>query len=161
MTEATAIYAKTARGAAEVAQRSAGLSLAARRVLIMVDGKRSAEDLTPFAPPGQFDELLQRLVQLNLVEQIGASPAAAATAPARPPSGEPRTLLTLDEAKRRAVRGLVERLGPEADGIASAIERCRSADELAERLRQAERLLAGMLGAEAAARYLQELRGRT
>jgi hypothetical protein len=160
MSEVTAIYAKTARGAAEIAQRSPELLLTARRLLIMVDGKRSTSDLTPFAPPGQLDELLVLLAQRGLIEQVGAVPAPATEAPSRAASAEPRTLLTLDEAKRRAVRGLIDRLGPTADGLAAAIERCRNADELAERLRQAERLLAGAVGTEAAAAYLQEMRGR-
>ncbi|MFN7572250.1 MAG: hypothetical protein ACK5TK_12480 [Betaproteobacteria bacterium] len=161
MAEAAAVFAKTAKGSAEVAQRSNAISAIARRVLIMVDGKRSVRELTPLAPPGQIDTVLAELQQLGLIEAVGAVAASAGPTLAPPrEGGSERLLLSLEEAKRRAARGLIERLGPEADGMAARIEACRSAEELAEALRRAERLLAGAIGAAAAESYLRELRGR-
>ena len=44
------IYAKTAQGQQEIASRSLGLSPMARRVLVLVDGKRSGQELSTFVP---------------------------------------------------------------------------------------------------------------
>lgn len=164
MAEATMVFAKTAKGSAEIAQRSNAISAIARRVLIMVDGKRSVRELAPLVPPGQIDAVLAELQALGFIEAVAAvgavaAPPASASAPARE-GGSERLLLSLEEAKRRAARGLIERLGPEADGMAARIEACRNAEELAEALRRAERLLAGAIGAAAAESYLRELRGR-
>jgi hypothetical protein len=66
--------------------------------------------------------------------------------------------ITLEEVKRRAVRELNDRLGPEADGLAMRIEGCRNIDEFRERVRDAERYVAAALGAAAAQDYLRALR---
>ena len=77
-----------------------------------------------------------------------------------PPVPEERDLgpITLEEVKRRAVRELNDRLGPEADVIAMRIEACRNIDEFRERVRDAERYVAAALGAAAAQDYLRALR---
>ena len=69
--------------------------------------------------------------------------------------------MTLDEVKRRAVRGLHDRLGPEADSLAMRIESCRTIEEFRYRVREAERLISTALGANAAQEYLKALRRRS
>jgi glycosyltransferase involved in cell wall biosynthesis len=169
-----AVYAKTSRGTAEVAQRSGSLSLAARRVLIMVDGRRTARELAQLLKPGEIDGVLATLESLGYIQRVGAAEASSTrTGPATRGEfaaldvptvggdiGEERNLMTLDEARRRAVRELHERLGPDADLMATRIEQCRTADELRERIREAERLVAGFLGEAAAQDYLRALRRR-
>jgi hypothetical protein len=167
------VFSKTSKGVAEVAARSAALGMAARRVLILVDGKRTVADLAPLLKPGEIMGVIAALEDQGFI----ARPAAA-EAPARPatrtmdlpPSVAPldvntvggaveeRILLTLDEAKRRAVRELVDRLGPDADGMSVRIEQSRTADELRDRLREAERLVAGFLSEAAAQDYMRALR---
>lgn len=73
---------------------------------------------------------------------------------------EDRLLLPLDEVRRRAVRELTDRLGPLAESLAVRIEQCRTAEELRTRIRDAERLVAGMMGEAAAADYMRALRRR-
>jgi hypothetical protein len=75
-------------------------------------------------------------------------------------SVEERTLLTLAEARRRAVRELTDRLGPDASTMSIRIEQCGNADELRDRLREAERLVAGLLGEAAAQDFVRSLRRR-
>lgn len=171
------VYTKTAKGVAEVAARGGALSLTARRILIMVDGKRSVADLAPLARPGEIDGLIATLEAQGFIQRMqGADtdvPQAAATrsldvttvagvevhALGTEP-GEERALLTLDEAKRRAVRALTDRLGPDAEVISMRIEQARTADELRDRIREAERIVAGLLGQAAVAEFLRALRGR-
>ncbi len=47
--------------------------------------------------------------------------------------------MTLDEAKRRAVRELTDRLGPGAESLAIRIEGCKTIEDFRERVREAER----------------------
>ena len=55
------IFSKTPRGAEEIGTRSAGLTLHTRRVLIMVDGKRSVAELSQYARASVAATLLSRL----------------------------------------------------------------------------------------------------
>lgn len=166
------VYTKTARGVAEVAARGGTLSLAARRVLIMVDGKRSVAELSPLARPGEIDGLIATLEAQGFIQRMHGDQAAATRSLDVPTvagievhslgtePGEERTLLTLDEAKRRTVRALTDRLGPDAEAVSMRIEQARTADELRERVKEAERIVASLLGEAAVADFLRALRAR-
>jgi hypothetical protein len=168
------IYVKTPKGVAEVAVRSATLSMAARRVLIMMDGKRPMHELAVLVRPGEIEAIVTQLESAGLAEKaglgastlapltIGANPRAEPPVPLTAPATDERELapMTLEEAKRRAVRELNERLGPEADLIAIRIENCRSVEEFRERVRDAERFVTSALGTAAAQDYLRALRRR-
>jgi hypothetical protein len=69
--------------------------------------------------------------------------------------------ITLEEAKRRAVRELNDRLGPDADVIAIRIESCKTIEDFRARVREAERYVATALGASAAQDYLRALRRKS
>jgi hypothetical protein len=176
--DGTSIYAKTPRGVAEVAARSAQLSMTTRRVLIMMDGKRTVDELAMLVRPGEIDAIIAQLETAGLAQKSPEAPAETASAPPSGPNGRafdgdsPPTVgtsvmderdltpMTLEEAKRRAVRELNDRLGPEADVLAIRIENCRSIEEFRERVREAERFVSAALGATAAQDYLRALRRR-
>ncbi len=67
----TLIYSKTAKGVAEVAQRSGTIPLPARRVLIMIDGNRSVAELVPVVREGELGAWLQLLEAERLIERTG------------------------------------------------------------------------------------------
>ncbi|MGE5339824.1 MAG: hypothetical protein ACM3PU_18520 [Gemmatimonadota bacterium] len=164
------VYRKTATGQIEVAARSGSLSLTTRRVLILVDGKRSIAELAPLLRPGEIESAIDTLVEKGYIEPVGTADTASVSSAAAPTvSPGPRTLsevsdpsrfMSIDEAKRRAVRALTERLGPGADYIALKIEQCRGVDELRARLLDAERALVSALGERAAQEFRQALRRR-
>jgi hypothetical protein len=152
------VFAKTAKGVIEVARRSGGLSMTARRVLIMIDGKRTvgvleSQGFVHAAAPESNSARAPRAAD------PGPTTAAGLDVLTSGPGGE-RTLLTVDEVKRRAVRELTERLGPGAETMAIRIEQSRSSEELRERLREAERLVAGFLGEISAQEFIRALRRR-
>ncbi len=65
------IYSKTAKGVAEVAARSGTLTPAMRRVLIMVDGRRTAAELELVARDGEFEGIVAALLEKGMIEQTG------------------------------------------------------------------------------------------
>jgi hypothetical protein len=79
----------------------------------------------------------------------------------RSTEGRAVTGITLEEAKKRAVYELNDRLGPQAGTIAAQIEGCRTVDQLRESVREAERFIAASLGPAAAQEYLRALRRRS
>jgi hypothetical protein len=158
------VYAKTPKGVAEVSSRSGAVSLAARRVLIMIDGKRTVADLAPLARTGEISNIIEQLEAQGFVHAAHAS--APAIPPAAPPAevpeelGEDRLAASFEAIKRRAVRELSDRLGPDAEVMAVRIEHCRNTEELRQRLHEAERLVAGMMGDAQAQDFLRALRRR-
>jgi hypothetical protein len=142
-------------------------------VLIMMDGKRTVDDLSVLVRPGEIEAVVTQLESAGLAEKAdagGSIAPAPAVAEAVPEAVTPPVAavmderefapFTLEEAKRRAVRELNDRLGPEADLIAIRIENCRSIEEFRERVRDAERFVTSALGATAAQDYLRALRRR-
>jgi hypothetical protein len=82
-----AIFAKTNLGQQEIQQRSLGLPLLVRRLLVLVDGKRSVGELAGFVPGHDVGMLLDELSGKGCIEPVSASPAApqpASTATAAP-----------------------------------------------------------------------------
>ena len=71
--DGTLIYAKTPKGVAEVAARSQQLSMTSRRVLIMMDGKRTVDELSQLVRPGEIDAIVSQLESAGLIVRINAS----------------------------------------------------------------------------------------
>lgn len=165
------VYSKTPKGVAEVAARGAQLSMTTRRVLIMVDGKRTIDELAVLLRPGEIDAVITQLESAGLIQRNSATHAidvptvagrvlesvAPTTQGGAPDEQNP---MTLDEAKRRAVRELTDRLGPGAESLAIRIEGCKTIEDFRERVREAERLVTAALGPAAAQDYLRALRKR-
>lgn len=165
------VYSKTPKGVAEVAARSAQLSMTTRRVLIMVDGKRTVDELAVLLRPGEIDAVITQLENAGLIQRNSTTHAidvptvagrvlesvAPTTQGGAPDEQNP---MTLDEAKRRAVRELTDRLGPGAESLAIRIEGCKTIEDFRERVREAERLVTAALGPAAAQDYLRALRKR-
>lgn len=157
------IFAKTAKGLAEITARSGTVSMGARRVLIMVDGKRTVADLAPLARPGEIGAILEQLEAQGLVQIAQGAPAptqAGTQADAHDDLAEDRLVASFEAIKRRAVRDLSDRLGPDSEVIAMRIEQCRTTEDLRQRLHEAERLVAGLLGDAKAQDFLRALRRR-
>lgn len=66
------VYSKTAIGVQEITTRNLHLDAMTRRLLIIVDGERSAEELMQFFKQGQdISVLFETLIQLELIERTG------------------------------------------------------------------------------------------
>ncbi|WP_119354875.1 hypothetical protein [Azohydromonas sediminis] len=145
------VYRKTAKGQAEIATRTHHLPPRLRQALILVDGKRSDDELRRMLPQG--DEALRALIDDGFVEPVGvtAVPVAAAGAPAAASAAAPKPQAPLpafgDQLKREIVRSLNDLLGPMAEGLALKVERARNPDELRKIVEQAHRVIRDMRGA--------------
>ncbi len=176
--DGTIVYSKTPRGIAEISLRSAQLPMTARRVLILIDGKRTVEDLSILGKQGDIESAITSLESGGLIQRVSylsaidvptingrdtdAGFSSAFGGPSTSSGMDERdSPITLDEVKRRAVRGLHDRLGPEADAIAIRIEACRTIEEFRSCVREAERLIGNAQGSGAAQDYLKALRRRS
>jgi hypothetical protein len=169
--DGTLVYTKTPKGTAEIATRSAQLSMTTRRILIMVDGKRSVDELAVLLRPGEIDAVIAQLEGAGLIQRSVAPHAIdvptvagrmldTVTPSTQGGAADEQNPMTLEEAKRRAVRELTDRLGPGAETLAIRIEHCRTIEDFRESVREAERLVTSALGTAAAQDYLRALRKR-
>lgn len=66
----TLVYAKTPKGVAEINARSGALNLQARRVLIMIDGRRPIAELLAVVRTGEFEGIMSTLEQQGMIEKV-------------------------------------------------------------------------------------------
>lgn len=151
------VFKKTAKGLHEIETRERRLSPRLRSTLILVDGKRTADDLRKLVPLG-LEETLRGLIDEGFVEAFATAPVAAppppplprpspAAAPVAPPATGGADYL---QVRREAVRALNDQLGPSAESLAIKMERASSAAELRPLLEAGVKLIASGRGAAAA-----------
>jgi hypothetical protein len=96
------VYVKTATGGKEVLARKLSLNPAERRILIIIDGKRSVAELPDFARPGEIVSILANLTQKGLIQVSGMYELP-----------DPQEL-----AKRKQIENLkLERIKSELEGV--------------------------------------------
>lgn len=150
-------YIKTDKGRAEVTGRSGTLNPVQRRVLIMVDGKKTVNDLGAFVRVGELDGALAHLVHEDLIASTDyVAPLLAPVAPgfvASSATDKPRAATGLTEFKKvrqEASDFVFARLGASGESICVAIDRCENPAELRKMLRGVEVFISQLLNAEAA-----------
>ena len=160
------IYRKTAKGHLEIDTRSHRLSPRLRSALIMIDGRRSDDEVRKLIPQ-QADQTLQWLVEQGFIEVIGVTqdaPAARAPQAAVPPAARPAEVPPPAAApaqpprefaatRAMAVRLFTDMVGPMAEALAMKMERARSPDELRPLVQTAQRIIGNARGGQAAADY--------
>lgn len=155
-------YCKTSKGVTEIETRAFRLAPRLRSTLILLDGKRTLDELRGLITQG-LDESLQALVDGGFIEPV-AVPDPVRTAPRptpapRPAPPEPASADFL-AARREAVRTVNEQLGPVAETVAIKMERATHAAELRPLLATAAQLIFQVRGAQAAqafrARFMAE-----
>ena len=83
------IFAKTAKGQEEVATRSGGLTPRQRRVLIMIDGKRTVEELRGMLLADDLQHTLGLLEEDGHIAVASLKEESTGTLQAPPPEGLP------------------------------------------------------------------------
>lgn len=166
MVQKSTVFQKSGKGTQALATRDTALTPKLRSMLILVDGKRTVEELSKLAAMlGEPEQLLAQLLQLEMVQPCASAsapaPLTASSAPAPlATSSAPAPLagaVTLPEAQRFAVRRLTDLLGPTAEEMCLRIEHTRNAADFAAAIKKAEAVLRDFKGAEAAAAFAREM----
>ncbi len=145
------VYRKTDKGVAEIATRAHRLAPRYRSALILVDGKKTDEDLHKLilVEPAQT---LASLASEGFIDVL-------ATLAERSPEPKPAARSSSDNAtfskrQRDAVRELNLQMGPLAETLALSMERAKDEADLQPLLVQASEMLRRMRGAAPADDYL-------
>jgi hypothetical protein len=80
---ATAAFVKTEVGQQEIQKRGLGLAPLVRRLLVLVDGQRTGDDLAMFAGDADVEPLLQELLDKGCVEARARPRPAASEVPSQ------------------------------------------------------------------------------
>lgn len=165
-------YQKTAKGSEAIASRQHGLSPKLRSMLILVDGKRTCEELMKLSQLlGDTEQLLAQLLEQELIRETPASAAASgsasgatssapATTGATPAAVSTAPTVPLIEAQRFATRRLLSILGPAAEPLCLRIEAARNAQDFHLALTRAEGIVRDTRGTHIAAEFAAEMQLR-
>lgn len=160
MIQKNLVYHKSVKGTEAIATRQHGLAPKLRSILILIDGKRSFEDLAKLSQMlGDTEQLLGQLLDQGFIE-----PGAAA-APAAPVSSAPAPLaaakghhaVSLTEAQRFAVRRLTDIMGPNAEELCLRIEAARNVHDLQVAIARAEGTLRQFVNSHTAAEFMADI----
>jgi hypothetical protein len=143
------VYRKTEKGQAEIATRQNQLAMKLRSALIMVDGKRTDEELLRMIP-GDAHDLLQSLLDQAYIEVIAVTANRPAPVASRAADSVPPTESTLTGGptgpeytalRQQAARFVSEQLGPMGDDLAVRLEKAKHWGEMKPLLTMAQRVL--------------------
>ena len=107
----SSIFAKTPLGQQEIRSRAIGLPPLARRLLVLIDGQRSSEELALYVPGQDLAPLLQHLIDHGCIDTLQSaadddlqwSTSAAALAQT---AATHRDLINLPNAGQRAAKDI-------------------------------------------------------
>ena len=158
------IYRKTAEGQHEIETRSRPLGPRLRSALIMVDGRRTDEELRKLIAL-QADEALQALLDQKLIEAVAAPQGRPATRPVQTASSGTEAALQANPApteavsrdwptlRKDAVRAVNDLLGPMGEMVALKLEQSKSSDDLRSALERAVTVIGNARGGAAAVQF--------
>ena len=110
------VYSKTAAGVSEVMHRGDSLSPPARRVLVLVDGKRPLSALPATVRPGELPKLIDELLSAGMI----ALSSIVDTLPGPDERRDPR----LEDFKRRIEGAVLRELGPAGSVLEARLQDC-------------------------------------
>ena len=155
MIQRNVIYHKSAKGVEAIATRQHGLSQKLRSMLIMIDGKHSADDLFRLSQmSGDAEQLLGQLLEQGFIE--AGAVAAASTAPAPLAAATGKQPGSLIEAQRFVVRRLTDILGPNAEELCLRIEAARNVHDFQIAVARAEGMLRQYVSSHTAAEFMAQ-----
>ena len=107
------VYTKTAAGRLALLGKASGLPLEPRRVLILVNGKKTVDELRDFVDPGHLTRAIDTLIVMGYIQLV---------------AGE--TPQDFSWIRVEASRFTAEVLGTKSKPMCEAIERCATVPEL-------------------------------
>lgn len=123
------VYVKTPKGITEMNERGPDLSPRERRILIMADGKRDANEISAMFPNDEVNVLFANLLEkgyLTPLLPLTTSPTAQ-SATVAPPVDEAQRFLMAKNLMSNTVKMLLGNMG---SGLINRIDKCNNFDEL-------------------------------
>lgn len=160
MIQKNLVYHKSVKGSEAIATRQHGLAPKLRSMLILIDGKRSFEELVKLSQMlGDTGQLLEQLLDQGFIEPgAAAAPAAhVSSAPASLAAAAGPHATSLTEAQRFAVRRLTDIMGPNAEELCLRIEAARNVHDLQVAVAKAEGTLRQFVNSHAAAEFIADI----
>ncbi len=114
------VFAKTPLGQQEIQQRSLGLPPLVRRLLVLVDGRRSGAELSVFVPGHDVVPMFKDLLERRCIEPVARVVAML------PPASAPAPAITDPTDAASATASLLEGLPPPESRSAKQVEMARN-----------------------------------
>jgi predicted amidohydrolase YtcJ len=143
------LYKKTRQGELVSPTKPFGLPWPLRYALMLVNGKRSDDELRAQIS-AHGDEALQSLLESGFIEVASVADDANKKTKSPKPAEPARDLA---RSKRLAVRWLADHMGPFADPVNLKIERAKNSDELLQALHMGRNFVTQQLGATMAGQF--------
>lgn len=152
------VFAKTDAGQREMGERRAGLDPRQRRLLILVDGRRSVAELRALSGLGDLPAVLAELQSRGLIAAPGGvMPAAPGPGAGRAPAAPAASATDWRDQGRRAAHAVLELLGPMAEMLAVQLEASESPEALEVLLARSREMVEAVRGKAALERFEQML----
>jgi hypothetical protein len=146
------IYRKTEKGQVEIETRALRLAPRLRTALILIDGRRTDNELRPLVP-GEAVQAFHTLLQDGFIEVVRVVEERAVPRPPAPPGSNDPARRLIEQRKRDAVRALLDQVGPLGEAVAVRLEKCADWSELKPTLELARQVLEYARGSAAAQDY--------
>jgi hypothetical protein len=138
------VYAKTAAGVSEVEHRSDTLAPAARRLLLLIDGRRPLAALPAAVRPGELPKLIEGLLEAGLIRLSGIVEEL--------PEGNALRDPRLEDFKRRIEGAVSRELGPAGSVLEARLQDCVNMTVMRGVMREVIELVRTRAGDDAARR---------
>jgi hypothetical protein len=126
---AETVYVKTPKGIDEISNRTHGLPPRVRQALILVDGKRSGDELAEMLPEGE--SVLANLVDAGFIAPMQPASGEAASGKPAAKIERPQNDAERFEMAKNFMRNTVQTfLGVMGSGVVSQVEKCNNFEEL-------------------------------
>ncbi len=135
-----------------------GLRPSLRRLLIVIDGKRSVESLQPLFRANELQTLLDELLALGMIDPTETAMSFLPTASRDIRDVQPLQPQQFEASKNAAAKSAEGLLGAGAKPFVAKILKCKNSSELRAAVSEVQLELIAKLGPDAATLYLETLR---
>lgn len=146
------IYRKTDKGQVEIETRALRLAPRLRTALILIDGRRTDNELRPLLPNDAGQTFLA-LLQNGFIEVVRVVEERAEPRPPAPPGSSDLRVRLFELRRRDAVRALIDQVGPLGEAVALRLEKCADWTEFKPTLELARQVLEYARGPTVAQEY--------
>lgn len=159
-----AVFHKTDKGLQEIATRAYKLPARERSVLILVDGKSTAQQIIDKARHfGDAEQFLSDLLGQGFIERLVLAPPTEvlpADTSAEAQTIAPVPVVSLASAKEFAAHFLLDEIGPDAEPMAERIEACTDIEQLVAQMERYRAVVETTRGRRKAEQFWQGVEAR-